>query len=488
MKKITKSIIIVFKLGLIIVLLNCSLLILSIENCFAQYNQQSCYLPQYNLWLPGSNPIKEVPPFGNDSVLYWRYVQTPLIYAISDIFFIDSLYGWATHANGGVLRTSNSGFNWDTTQLVNGAGPDNGIFFINSTTGWTVGVAGLIRKSTNGGLNWINQDFSVYAEYYNSVHFFNEDTGIVIGSKNGSYGYIIRTTNGGNNWNEIFLLDSLYTELRGQFWLNIDTGWICGYNRLLKTTNGGVNFVNYYSNIPPTQNGVNALNAIFFVNIYTGWIGGSNIDRKNIYKTTNGGLNWVFQDNPAAQFDFPQINDIKFISSDSGWAAHGTDVSGIILFTSNGGNNWIIDNDHYSWYWHLSIYNRTKIWCTGDNGRIWYAFINGPVGISREGYSIPKDLTLFQNYPNPFNPSTKIKFSIPPELAPTESGKGVRGMSVQIAIYDLLGRKIATLVNQQLKPGTYEVEWDGSKYASGVYFYLLEAGDFVESKKMLMIK
>jgi hypothetical protein len=63
-----------------------------------------------------------------------------------------------------------------------------------------------------------------------------------------------------------------------------------------------------------------------------------------------------------------------------------------------------------------------------------------------------------------------------------------RGVLVRLVIYDILGREIATLVNQQLKPGTYEVEWDASNYPSGVYFYKLLTSEFIETKKMVLIK
>jgi hypothetical protein len=107
-----------------------------------------------------------------------------------------------------------------------------------------------------------------------------------------------------------------------------------------------------------------------------------------------------------------------------------------------------------------------------------------PIGIKQISSEIPDKFNLSQNYPNPFNPSTKIKFDIPnfPLM------KGVRGMSVRLTIYDLLGREVATLVNRQLQPGTYEVEWDGTNYPSGVYFYKLSAGDYIETKKMVLVK
>lgn len=83
---------------------------------------------------------------------------------------------------------------------------------------------------------------------------------------------------------------------------------------------------------------------------------------------------------------------------------------------------------------------------------------------------------MLQNYPNPFNPSTTIKFSIPQ-----------RGLA-KLVIYDINGRIIATPVNTDLNVGSYDIFFDASNLSSGIYFYRLESGSFVETKKMLMIK
>jgi len=105
------------------------------------------------------------------------------------------------------------------------------------------------------------------------------------------------------------------------------------------------------------------------------------------------------------------------------------------------------------------------------------------VGIINPISEIPAEFSLHQNYPNPFNPSTKIKFDTPPQPSP----KG-REQWVRLVIYDILGREITTLVNERLKPGTYEVEWDGSNSTSGVYFYKLVTSDYIETKKMVLVK
>jgi hypothetical protein len=107
------------------------------------------------------------------------------------------------------------------------------------------------------------------------------------------------------------------------------------------------------------------------------------------------------------------------------------------------------------------------------------------VGIQPISNEIPGSYELFQNYPNPFNPTTKIKFDLPKSNLTLSEAKG---LNIKLIIYDILGKEVAILVNQQLKLGTYEVEWDASNYPSGVYYYKFSSGDFTETKKMVLIK
>jgi hypothetical protein len=107
-------------------------------------------------------------------------------------------------------------------------------------------------------------------------------------------------------------------------------------------------------------------------------------------------------------------------------------------------------------------------------------------GINKISNEVPETFSLSQNYPNPFNPTTKIKFSIPNITPPLIQG-GQGGLTT-LTIFDILGREVATLVNEKLSPGTYEVEFDGSNYSSGVYFYKLITTEFSETRKMVLIK
>jgi hypothetical protein len=122
----------------------------------------------------------------------------------------------------------------------------------------------------------------------------------------------------------------------------------------------------------------------------------------------------------------------------------------------------------------------------GDMGALW---VGGPspYKLYWDGYNLttrinnnktetPDKYSLSQNYPNPFNPVTKINFSIP------------KNGFVTIKIYDILGKEVDVLVNKEYSAGVYSIDYDGSKLSSGVYFYKLCSGNFIETKKMMLVK
>jgi len=98
---------------------------------------------------------------------------------------------------------------------------------------------------------------------------------------------------------------------------------------------------------------------------------------------------------------------------------------------------------------------------------------------------VVEDFRLGQNYPNPFNPSTKIKFTIPQSVILSEAKNLI---PVQLKVYDILGNEVATLVNEEKPAGIYEVEFDAFGLSSGIYFYKLNSGNFVQTKKMILLR
>jgi hypothetical protein len=112
----------------------------------------------------------------------------------------------------------------------------------------------------------------------------------------------------------------------------------------------------------------------------------------------------------------------------------------------------------------------------GDTIRAAYNSAPCVIGIQSISTEIPRNYTLEQNYPNPFNPVTNIQFSIP------------KHSEVRLFVYDITGRLAAELVNMILEPGIYKYDWNAAGYPSGVYFYRIEAGKFIYSRKMILIK
>ena len=102
--------------------------------------------------------------------------------------------------------------------------------------------------------------------------------------------------------------------------------------------------------------------------------------------------------------------------------------------------------------------------------------IDDPLSVNQISSEIPSDYKLNQNFPNPFNPSTKINFSVPKQIY------------VSLQVYDISGKEISNLVSEKLSPGIYEYSFNGAGLTSGVYFYVLKSGEFVETKRMVLIK
>jgi hypothetical protein len=151
-----------------------------------------------------------------------------------------------------------------------------------------------------------------------------------------------------------------------------------------------------------------------------------------------------------------------------------------------GWSNYVLRNYYYdvNYNWTEKL---TQLW-DGSTWKDYYRHLatwQQPVSVIEET-AITSSFNLFQNYPNPFNPSTKIKFTLPDKDNPLPGG--ARGGLITLKVYDILGNEIITLVNEEKSPGTYELEFDGSRLTSGMYFYTLKAGGYLETKKMILLK
>lgn len=406
-------------------------------------------------------------------------------------------------------------FSQSWVQQFSGSGSSlKSLAILNENTVLVCGYSGTILKTTNGGVNWISKNSSNLGALY-SMKFFNLQTGYAIGLT-GTEGVIYKTTNSGENWSGNFVvMDSLQGFFRCNFfsettWYTIalvDEGFFGNASTIYKTTNSGLNWVRKTFMIPPeyisevffvndltghlvtrrtmtpqfgyhyiTTNGGSNWSyrilgansySVFFQNVNTGFAGG---DGGYIWKTTNGGYNW----NTAQCCPGGLQGAFSFPSANTGYSAG----YGKIYKTTNGGSNWMNASASFTniVYYDIKFLNDTVGYCVGDAGTILKTTNGGVTAIQQTGTSIPESFSLSQNFPNPFNPVTSINFDIP------------ISSFTKLTVFDQIGREVEILVNEQLSPGSYKYEWDAADFPSGIYFYKLQAGEFSETKKMVLLK
>jgi hypothetical protein len=171
-----------------------------------------------------------------------------------------------------------------------------------------------------------------------------------------------------------------------------------------------------------------------------------------------------------------------FIDENKGWfVGNDNNENGVIFKTNDGGENWqlVLDNLIGSLY-DIEIKDN-HAWVSGNYGLLLKSNDSLLTWIDNNNKPLQNEFSLNQNYPNPFNPTTTIEYSIPLNDKRETS-------NVHLIIYDILGREVKTLVNEIQKPGNYNIQFDGSKLSSGVYYYQLKYGSFVQTKKMLLLK
>lgn len=357
-----------------------------------------------------------------------------------------------------VFRTSNSGLNW-TGYLTVDTNRLSTLFFVDQNTGWAVGRRGKIVKTTTGGTSWFLQTSGVQS-WLNDVKFIDAQTGFIVGSYD-SLRIILKTTTGGANW---FNLSSNGTgRLFSVKMLSANTVYASGDSgRIIFTSNGGNSWNTQITNINTT------LREIVMRSSSIGCAVGLN---GVILTTSNSGVNWLNR-----SFNNANFYSIDFGSNDTGYIGG---QNGKIYKTTNGGVNWFQQSTPVDTTKNIkSIFciNNQIAWASAKGDGLIYTTNGGITGISSNSTEVPSEYTLFQNYPNPFNPDTKILFSNP------------KSALTKLTIYDVTGRVMAILVNEELRPGKYEVDWDASHRASGVYYYKLEAEGFSETKKMVLLK
>jgi len=292
------------------------------------------------------------------------------------------------------------------------------------------------------------------------------------------YNELLKTTDGGISWEILNPFGSL-RDVGNIFFFDSLTGWITVYSEvpyhltpsISHTSNGGVDWVTQYTGQPDTR-----INGVFFISHTRGWaVSNSGL----LLKTTNGGITWE-QYYLQTNQDLAQV---FFIDEQKGWISSGQpSYPDSILVTTDGGITWNragfgVNITSFKFIDELNGFAlaRWSLLASTDGGYTW---TNNIILSNQEteNSSVINQFSLSQNYPNPFNPTTSLQYTVGSL------------QFVTIKVYDLLGREIATLINEEKPAGEYEVEFDGSGLTSGIYFYRIQAGSYSETRKMVLLK
>ena len=416
---------------------------------------------------------------------WYQHTSIPTKNDLYKITFTDSMNGWIIGNDGTILHTANGGATWEQ-QVSNTIKHLYGVSMADSLHGWIVGNLGIvphgiILRTGDGGSNWETLDTPDF--WIHDVCFTDLSHGWAVGSNTttGGPGIVKITQDGGNSWTDIQLPGLMFPKV--VVFVDEQTGFIGGDHhegdqfrlKVFKTTDGGLTWNTF---VDWGVDGDMFFYDMMFLDPVTGWIsgayyaieiGGGTNDNGFIAKIENGSTSW----SDIIYEEWWKPRAICFTSTDSGWAVG---MDGLFLDTQDNGANWTVQflppgqimND-------IFFLDNNHGWAVGNTGAVMYTENNGYTGtddFSLNGMKYP-ELEIF---PNPASSVTEFSYSLPEKA------------SVQLSVYDLNGREVISLVKGHQDKGVHKVRADLSSLAPGVYYYLLQAGRYSGSEKMVVVR
>jgi hypothetical protein len=400
-----------------------------------------------------NGPISEDADFA-----YGAWVQTNGPIGSINCFAQSGTNLFAGRSDGEVLLSTNNGAGWIAKSFV----PHMYIYALAASgTNLLAGAyGGGVYCSTDSGTSWTAASTGFTNPYVTAL--VSKGTYVFAGTYGGGVFY---SSNSGGSWTQLYnqlgLTNKYVTAVAPHVGIRCFAG-----------TSDGIFYFNPLMGDWTAQNeGLTDLHvsslALSGTNLFAGTLGGGVF----ILPTAISPWTWY----PAS----------KGLSSDSvySFAVSGTNLfagpsRGGVFLSTNCGTSWIPENTGLTYLDVLSLAVSGTNLIAGIHGRgIWMRQMSDMItSVTTSSATLPVVFSVEQNYPNPFNPTTNIEFSI------------VNRQFTSMKVYDVLGREVTTLVNEAKEPGTYTVQFDGSNLTSGVYFYRLQAGDFVATKRLILLK
>ncbi len=372
-----------------------------------------------------------------------------------------------------IVRSTDGGSTWEVASFPTTSRSSlNCINMIDNNTGWVCGTIGGVYKTTNAGLNWdsVAVEGSTNSVTFRKVDFINTNTGWLFATFSNTVtdsATMWKTTNAGVNWTKQYLL-GVTGSSKGVYsadMVSATHGSLVNWDPdPYHTTDGGTTWILDTLSAAPGS-------YLYDIKMLTPTLGFAVGSSGRVYKTTNG----TFWDTLSVPTRSYTNYGIDMISPSAGYIVGS---SGTVFGTTDGGATWTQANTNGATMYNVFMTPDTKAFAVSSNG---YIFKNNNIltGISgNQGAELPMKYTLEQNYPNPFNPTTTIKFALP------------KAGLVTLKIYDVAGREVMRLINNQNMNAGYQTQlFNGSMLSSGVYFYsLIVDNNLIGTKKMVLVK
>ena len=428
------------------------------------------------VWRRPLSEMSALPPMSRR----WQKLQNaPFRERHDDVFFINAFAGWIVNGYGEIWKTTNAGTDWtlqfDAPSYLRSVG------FADSLTGWAgvlrdnVDSTRILYQTTDGGANWAVVT-GIPDPLPGGICGISVVNDSVMYASGRYYGppRVIKTTDRGATWTTMDL-SAHAGALVDCYFYSPDSGFVVGstsssygsgYPRILFTSDGGDTWTVRYEG---TRSGELCWK-VFFRTTTTGYVSLEKFSSGPTYylKTTDKGVTWSEQLFLNYRFD---VQGIAFVTDSIGWLGG---WGGHTYQTTDAGASWHLAGFGY----YVNRFQFVNDSLAYSVGQTVYRYSGGQIisGVSPNITVLPTDFGVEQNFPNPFNPSTTIRYWI-----------SISGYAA-IKMYNILGQEVATLVNEHHQPGSYEVTWDAHGFASGVYFYRLQMGSFVGTKKLVLMR
>ena len=380
-----------------------------------------------------------------------------------------------------IYVTTDKGNSW--TERRNGLPNDGGSPVFSDTTNYVyaTGDSGFYRSGVHDTA-WVQVLSGGSGNVIQCV--VGNSLGLLIAGTYG--GQIYRSTDHGDSWQQTYYAVDTGAHTTGTVYslaiikpsdIIAAISAYRGPSWMVRSTDGGSNWVKFYPQQGPVD--FNRL----WINAFTGSVFGTELSGGGLYRSTDDGTTWTLRD---STFVIYTSSSIAFDASGNLYASTNDGVS----VSSDEGVHWQNINQNLPFIGAQSIavgLDGYLYVAEGDSG-VWKSTAKVPAAnggwenvvkvtsINNHGSNNPDHYALYQNYPNPFNPTTTISYDL--------SSSGF----VSLKVYDVLGRELETLVNEHQNVGKHFVKFNASSLPSGVYFFRLQAGTFIEARKLTVLK